>query len=124
VPLLGPAQAHARALGLDAGDGAGADDLGRERVQVLPAAVVDAVVVRAQEGGDHGIDAARAVGERLAGEHRTELHHARSVIRVAVLPLRQADGLVTRVRHGCSPFAYKEDSARSPLPSCRWMNAF
>ena len=38
MALLRPAQAHARALGLHAGDRARADDLGGQRVQILPPA--------------------------------------------------------------------------------------
>ncbi len=87
VPVLGPAQAHPRALGLDAGGRAAADDLGGERQQLLPALLVDAVVVRAQEARDHGVDAARPVAELLSREHRGQLHDAGPVIGVAVLAL-------------------------------------
>ena len=49
VARLGPRQAHPGALGLDAGHRTRADDLGGERVEVLAAALVDPVVVGAQE---------------------------------------------------------------------------
>jgi hypothetical protein len=87
VALLGPAQAHAGALGLDAPGGARPDRLGGQRVQVLPARLVDPVVVRSQEARDHRVDAAGAVGERLPGQHRGQLHHAGPVIWAAVLAL-------------------------------------
>ena len=90
--------------GLDAGDRARADDLGGERVQVLATAVVEAVVVGTQDTRRcTGIDAARAVGERLAGQHRGQLASRTLDVRGRGLPLRETDSLAARVRHGWSP---------------------
>src|SRR6185503_5163938 len=63
---VGPLEAAALARMLDVRHGARADDLGGVAVEVLAPLVVDAVVVRAHEAGDHGTDRRRPVGERLA----------------------------------------------------------
>src|SRR5437763_15416762 len=74
ISSLPPAYLSPRALGR--GVGAGADRLGRVRIQVLATALVDMGVVAAQESGDHRADAAPVVAKCLAREHRLELNPA------------------------------------------------
>ena len=97
-----------------------ADRRRREAVEVLAAAVVERVVVRAQHGRDHRADRARVVGERLAGEHRGELHDAGAGVRRGMPAGAEAYRLVAWLVHRLAPlldvsFRFVPPSA-SPLP--------
>src|SRR5207302_1707609 len=89
-----------RAGALELGPCPAADDPGRIRVHVLAASIVDRVVVRAQERGDHRAHRRRMIAEWLAREHRCELHHASALLRRAVLALAELDRLMGDGRHG------------------------
>jgi hypothetical protein len=90
----GPVEAHVCALTLYRSGAAGADDPGRVLVQVLAAAVIEAVVVGAQERADHRAYGVGVVAERLAGEHRGELQHACAVFSGGVAAAGQPYGRV------------------------------
>src|SRR5690606_12093923 len=94
---LRPLQAAALARLLDLRGPARADDRGRVAVEVLTPLVVDAVVVGPQEAADHRARRRGPIGERLAGEHRRQLHHARALARRRVLALPQTDRLVVHL---------------------------
>src|SRR6185437_11690219 len=79
-------------------------------VQVLAPAVVDAVVVGPKEVGDHRAHGPWGVAERLAGEDRGELHHARALLGGGVASGAELDGLVADRSH---------DGAVSFLAGCR-----
>ena len=81
----------ARALGRAAAGRA--ERLGGVALERLPAAVVDAVVVAAQERGQSGRHSARAVAQGLPREHRGELHHADAAGRLRVPARGEPDGL-------------------------------
>jgi hypothetical protein len=70
------------------------DDRRGDGVEILPAIVVDPVVVGPQKGADRRGDRARAVAERLMREHGSELHHADARMARGVPTASQADGLM------------------------------
>jgi hypothetical protein len=74
--------------------GTAPDHRGRVGIEVLAAPIVDPIVVGPQERADHRAHRLRAIAERLARQHRGELHHARTVLRRAVLPLAERDRLM------------------------------
>jgi len=79
-------------------------DARRDGVELAVLAVGEEVVVAAQEARQHGADGARVVVERLAREHRRELHHARPARWRRVAPLTDLDRLVAGIdgHHGTS----------------------
>jgi hypothetical protein len=87
-------QAAVDPLALDRAAARRADDRRGDGVQVLPAMVVEPVVVGPHERADRRGDRTCAVAERLVREHGGELHHADARMTRSVPPASQADGLV------------------------------
>ncbi len=97
---------------------AAADDRCRVGAQILAPVIVDRVVVCAHEGPNRGADGSWMIGERLARQHRGELHHASAALRRSVLALAQLDRLVRNGGH-VGPFFRVADGRVVSVASAR-----
>src|SRR6185437_10385576 len=97
-----PLEAQPRPRAAHLAAGRGTHHLGGVRVQVLATIVRQPVVVRAQERAYDRTGGTGVVTERLAREHRGELHHARPLFRPLMAASGESDGLMACGGHGGS----------------------
>src|SRR3954452_6271515 len=109
-------EAAVDALALHGAAASAADDRRGDRIEVLAALLVEAVVVGAQERADGGRDRRGTVAERLIREHGGELHHADAGLARGVPPACEADGLVRGSGHVPGP---TPRAPRAQLPPLR-----
>ena len=89
-----PAQAHPSPCAFGSDVGARADRSGGVRIEVLTTSLIDVIVVATQEPCDDRTNALGPVAKWLMGEHRRQLHHARTVLGVPVAAGAELDRLI------------------------------